>query len=97
MEVAEDIFVAVNDVDDKSDINVYPVPTSSVLNVQLDEVDAIVVAEIVAIDGTTVRRTVLNGGSLNQVDVSQLVNGTYLLKLSNAQGLNNTSKFSVVD
>lgn len=80
----EDPFVGIEN--EKSvDLNLYPNPTQSILNVELNSTFEY---EILNIEG----RTLLSGKSSKSIDVSTLAKGNYILK-ANTESQNFTSRF----
>ena len=65
----------------KDDIKIYPNPTSAILFVQMKDIAQ---AEILNLNGKRVIKSTLNIGQ-NQLDLSSLSLGTYLLKIYTKQ------------
>ena len=66
------------------DVNIYPNPTSSNLNVEIPMNSEVTKCEIYDSKGDFVSSSFVNGG-LNTVDVSLLANGTYVCKIYNEE------------
>lgn len=62
-------------------VTVYPNPANSILNIQYPS-DKISTVTVLSVDG----KQVLSLGKTNQVDVSELSNGSYILKVTDTDG-----------
>lgn len=82
IEPDKDILIA------KSTFHVYPNPTTSIINIQLDEVpDKPYSVSLVDVNGKVILKNVFPlNSSLLRIDVSRFTPGTYLLRMSNTNG-----------
>ena len=69
---------------DKVALNIYPNPTSNLLHIETKQT-AITAVEIFDLQGKQVMQ--LNSTDLKNVDVSQLTNGMYFIKVSTSEGV----------
>ncbi len=66
--------------------SIFPNPVHDVLTIQLPELNGIVNIQIYSVNGQIISQQIANQGS-NKLDVSQLSNGIYLLKICSEKGI----------
>jgi len=76
-------LLSIDDLDTSTGFNVYPNPTQSVLNIELNGSQANVTYEVFDILGKLINSEILESGNSSQIDVSTWNNGLYLIKISN--------------
>lgn len=76
--------IGIGENEGEKDFGLYPIPANDLLNVSMAN-ESEVTAELFTLDGRLVKRALLSNKS-NQLDVSDLQNGAYLLRLISAKG-----------
>ncbi len=78
------VTLGVNENDFASSVSVYPNPVKNTVSISNDSDAIISTIEVVDINGKTVKKITVN--SLNQINVSDLSSGTYLLNINSDNG-----------
>ncbi len=79
--------VGVAEADGFNSLNVYPIPTNGLLNVDLTGLSSAVDIDVLDIAGRSVKQQRSNSGSILHMDVSPLAAGEYQLRITGAQGM----------
>jgi photosystem II stability/assembly factor-like uncharacterized protein len=90
------VVSSVEDINWVSDLKAYPVPATTQLNVQLPFNDGInpYTYELIAVNGARVVQGVTTAGDcMLQIDLSDIANGYYLVKLTDHRGIVYRSRF----
>ncbi|MFT4612793.1 MAG: hypothetical protein ACJA1H_001723 [Glaciecola sp.] len=78
-----DTLLSVNDLETASSFNVYPNPTNSILNIELNGSQSNLTFEVFDTLGKQIVIKTLDNGNLSQIDVTTWNSGLYLIKISN--------------
>lgn len=78
-----DTLLNVNDFNASTSFNVYPNPTNSILNIELNGSQTNLTYQVFDILGKQVKTETLETGNLSPIDVSAWKSGLYLIKISN--------------
>ncbi|MEH6535694.1 MAG: T9SS type A sorting domain-containing protein [Psychroserpens sp.] len=76
-------LLSVDDLDASSSFSVYPNPTNSILNIELNSSQTNLTYQVFDVLGKQVLIETLDTVNLSQIDVSNWNNGLYLIKISN--------------
>jgi len=71
----------------KSNIVVFPNPTNGIINIQLNNGNAITSTVLYSVTGQKLMES-----NQDKIDISNLSNGVYLLKVSDAKGVSETKQ-----
>jgi len=78
-----DTLLSVDDLNATSSFSLYPNPSSSILNIELNGNQTDLTYEVFDILGKQITSETFSNGNLSQIDVSNWNTGLYLIKLSN--------------
>lgn len=80
---------------DKNNISIYPNPSSDFVTISSDQ--RIETVEVLTLEGKVVKTSVANGVAEIKIDMNDLPNGLYLVKVKNTGGTVKTAKVSKTD
>jgi len=76
-----------SNLDETSNISVYPIPTQQYLTVELEQVpSSAVVMNVLSIDGKIIQ-TITSSKKINQLDLSKINDGIYLLQINDGKSM----------